>query len=38
LAYDAQATADSQKKMKEFFIRHLTDDARAALPAGAAKR
>jgi dienelactone hydrolase len=25
LAYDAQATADSQKKMKEFFIRHLTD-------------
>ena len=26
-AYDARATADSQKKMKEFLIKHLTDDA-----------
>lgn len=32
LAYDQQATADSQKKMKEFFIRHLTDELKALPP------
>ncbi len=32
LAYDAGATADSRKRVKEFFVRHLTDEFKAKVP------
>jgi dienelactone hydrolase len=32
LAYNAEATADSRKRVKEFFVRHLTDEFKAKFP------
>jgi dienelactone hydrolase len=32
LAYSADATADSQKRVRDFFVRHLTDEFKAKVP------
>lgn len=32
LAYDAEATDDSRKRVKEFFVRHLTDELKKKPP------
>jgi dienelactone hydrolase len=34
MAYDEQATADSQKKMEEFFLRYLRDESPSSAKSG----
>jgi dienelactone hydrolase len=37
LAYNADATADSRKRVKEFFIRYLTDEFKAKVPSSSSR-
>lgn len=37
LAYSAEATADSRKRVREFFVRHLTDESKARAPSTAVR-